>query len=391
MNKAKKIKKKLLIVISLSFLLLLLIYLRTDKIIYSHPFFVEPWDHHKYIEMARHPFTFHIAPFCWRILVPLIAFILPFELQTNFMLITFFSIWFTAIVIYYLLKQLKFDYKLSFLGVIIYFSLGWVIKYVLFDFWLVDALSFLFIVLIIYSIVIKNDFLFILFSMLGILTKETILFAIPLYYSINAKHLWDKQIFKKFIILSLPSIIIFFLIRFLIKIENHNISYLNTLPDQLRFVFNNNSDYTFKNLNFNIFTIQIIKDIAGTFGILLLVFPFLNIKENIHLALRYLPFILLSFLQLLNPNNIPRLLIICFPVFLIMSIKGIQKYFISNKTSQIYFFILVIIFYNLNLINPSLPNINFRYQFLVFSMITLVFLIYNYLSIKNENSIIRKI
>ncbi len=387
----KDTTKELIYIISFSFVLLFIIYLRTDKMIYSHPFFVEPWDHHKYIEMAKHPFTFHIAPFCWRILVPLIAFILPFELQTNFILITFFSIWFTGIIIYYLLREYRFDRKLSFLGVMIFFSLGWATKYILFDFWLVDALTFLFVVLIIYSIVIKNDFYFTIFSVLGIFTKETILFAIPLYYSMNAKHLWDKQTFKKFIILSLPTIVIFFLIRFLIPMQNYDSSYLSTISNQLKVVYDNNSEYTFRFLNYNIISIQNIKNIGGTFGILLLVFLFFDLKENIHLIIKYSPFLFLSFLQIFNPNNMPRLLIICFPVLLIMSIMGIQKFLQRKNISVVYFYLLAIIFYLLNLIDPSLPNFHFRYQFLVFSLFTFIFFIYNYLLKRNENNIIRKV
>ena len=49
------------------------------------PEFFRPNDHTHYINMAKEPFKprVAIAPFCYRILVPLIAWILPFSLSIS--------------------------------------------------------------------------------------------------------------------------------------------------------------------------------------------------------------------------------------------------------------------------------------------------------------------
>ncbi len=147
--------KELLYVSILSSILLTILILRTEKLLYSNLMFNQPWDHHKYIEMAKHPFNFHIAPYCWRIFVPLIAYILPFDLEINFLIITYASIWITSLLIYYLLKECNFDKKFALTGLIIYFSLGWATKFYIQDFWLVDSTAFLFIVIIIYFLLKK--------------------------------------------------------------------------------------------------------------------------------------------------------------------------------------------------------------------------------------------
>ena len=48
--------------------------------------FADPgWDRHYYLQAARDgPWDFHIAPYCWRVLVPLVAWASPLPLQWTF-------------------------------------------------------------------------------------------------------------------------------------------------------------------------------------------------------------------------------------------------------------------------------------------------------------------
>jgi hypothetical protein len=96
---------------------------------FDDPNFPKPWDHHKYIEVAQNNIlNFHSAPFCWRIGVPLLVKLLPFNIFWNFLIISFMGVWFTGVVTYYLAKILFLTRTYSFLAMIMFYSLGWAYK-----------------------------------------------------------------------------------------------------------------------------------------------------------------------------------------------------------------------------------------------------------------------
>ncbi len=356
-------------VILVSFILLTILFLRTDKLLFSNPNFYLPWDHHKYIEMARDPFTFHIAPYCWRILVPTIAYLIPTGVQNSFLLITSISIFLTSIIIYYILKEYKFTKYYAFLGLFLYYGLGWATKYFLYDFWLVDPITILFITLIIYSCIRNNYVAFIILLSIGVLAKETVFFAAPLFYSLNVKKLFEPKLFIRFFVAVVPAILVFTLIRILIPNYNNNIEYLASLPNSLKIVYNGTSDY-----NFNIYFHPlpfIIKNLIGAFGLIILILPFFNLKVNLRLFYRYSPFILLVFLQFFSPINLPRLFIVGFPIFIILALNGAKK-LIEYKVPFIQLFILVLLLYLGNLMNPELPNLSVRYQAVLIALFIII-------------------
>src|SRR5207249_9916137 len=111
--------KELLLVWITAFVGLIALLTRTTRLTPSHPYFTLAWDHHKYIEMARRdPFDFHIAPFGWRVLNPLLARILPFDLETNFTILSFTALWLTAVLTYYMLRRLGFSSYIAFAGLL---------------------------------------------------------------------------------------------------------------------------------------------------------------------------------------------------------------------------------------------------------------------------------
>lgn len=66
---------------------------------------------------------------------------------------------------------------------------------------------------------------------IGLLTKESVLFVITLYYSINSKKIWNIQLFFKTLILSLPEIVVFVIVRILMPQMNDNPEYLSNLNE----------------------------------------------------------------------------------------------------------------------------------------------------------------
>ncbi len=84
-------------------------------------------DHHRYVIMAEgNPFDFHLAPFSWRVLVPLIVKLQPFGTEIGFLLVTLVSIWLCGIMIYYMIKAAGFAPAYGLFGMLLFYSIGWV-------------------------------------------------------------------------------------------------------------------------------------------------------------------------------------------------------------------------------------------------------------------------
>lgn len=72
---------------------------------------------------------------------------------------------------------------------------------------------------------------------IGLLTKKLILFVTTLYYSINSNRIWNIQLFFKALVLSLPAMVVFVIIRILIPQMNDNPQYLSNLNEILTVVY----------------------------------------------------------------------------------------------------------------------------------------------------------
>ncbi len=147
-------------IILLTSILLNLLLITIEVLIYGHPNFFRNWDHKKYIAMTQNPFSITEAPFCRRILVPLIVYILPFEFEVGFFLVAHLSLIGSAVLVYLTLKEMKFSLSLCFAGWMLFLSMSWITGFLLFDFWLIDCLAFFFIVLIFYYNYTKINYMF---------------------------------------------------------------------------------------------------------------------------------------------------------------------------------------------------------------------------------------
>ena len=139
--------RELLAVLSISCAMLGMLYLRTYRITRTDAVFKEPYDHHKYIYMALHnPLDFHIAPFAWRFLNSLFAKMLPFGVDTNFLVLMLIEILLTAVMVYFMLKAAGFGQTVALTGLFFYWGLAQATKGTLSMVWLSDPLTHLFIV-----------------------------------------------------------------------------------------------------------------------------------------------------------------------------------------------------------------------------------------------------
>lgn len=348
-----------LFVVSVSLFITTVLLLRTDIITYGHPNFLLHWDHHKYIYMAsQNPFDFHIAPFCWRIINPLFAKLLPFDLQWNFLIITFLSIWITGVAIYYLVKIFNFSKEFAFLGMFMFFSLGWATKYVLQDFWLPDALSFLFITLAIYCIVSKKDIWFIVLLTIGVSVKESVIFVAPLYYTLSTQKFVNMKLFKRTMLLVIPSIIVLFILRVSIPQMNNNLNYLSTIPETLHGGWGPIDSYSYwellkilgKRRLSELSLSTLLSYSVGTFGFMVMLLPFFSIKKNIILFLKFIPFLLLVCFPLLFAFDAERYIVVGFPAMILLALNGIDAFLKRLEIQPASFIPLPLFLLGLNLI-----------------------------------------
>jgi len=209
-------RPRLLAVALAALLLTSALYLRTDPLDSTHPRYAHPGDWHKYVHMAEHnPFDFHIAPYAWRVGEPALVKILPGSTAFGFALITFLSIWFNGVMIFLLARAFGFSGTAAWLGVALYFSVGWATKMMFYYCQLVDPFSLLFITAAFLAAKLKRPLWFIIITALGVSVKESVIFVLPLYYSLNAARRADSRLLVRTLLLALPAVAVYAGIRLL--------------------------------------------------------------------------------------------------------------------------------------------------------------------------------
>lgn len=338
----KREVKEILLVVFITLLVVIGLFLRTDRMIYSHQDFIKQgWDHHVYIDMATNHLS-HIAPFEYRILNPLLAKLLPFDLLINFTILSFIFLWLTGIITYFMLKKLEFSSQLALTGSLFFLSLGWATRFNIYDFWLTDPLAFLFIVATMHSIFAKKDLFFMLLLSIGVTAKENVIFVAPLYYTFNNKKYFDSEVLFRFLCLVLPAILILFAIRMLYPITNTQEYNVVTLLQTIGLS-------RIKNLSID----KLYSYSIGTFGISLIFLPLFSIRQNLFFLLKFSPFIVLTYSSLLFAVNTERVIVSSFPSIIVMSLYGIKN--IANRTGvyEKFFILLPLCLVSLLLINKD--------------------------------------
>jgi hypothetical protein len=149
-------------------------------------------DGRKYLYMADGNIgSFHIAPFCWRIGTPFLAWVSPLPDPLDFQVLGFLSLLISVYIGFKIAKLLsgRFDIALAAAlwlattGVVFHRSAGWMA--------LVDPLSILVFSLALWFSFRAKPWAFIVVVVLGVLFKESALAAAPIYYLVNARKVID--------------------------------------------------------------------------------------------------------------------------------------------------------------------------------------------------------
>jgi len=259
-----------------------------------------------YLNMSYDPIHYsyvHEAPYEFRLLTPSLVYLLPFNHENSFLIITLAALILTSFIFYHFLKKLGFNFLLRFIGITI-FMVSPVFIYEIKQFLLIDPISWLVWILALYLLLIKNYHVYFLVLIFGIFSKETILLTIPLFVYILINEYGLKKAFFRSIPL-IPIILLFLLFRNFIDPIGQNYISINYIVQIML--------YHTSQL-FGIFRIILMTLLP--FGIIWLIFfYYFKSVNNSFIKNSYilLPFILA---QLFIVTTIDRVIFIAFPILI---------------------------------------------------------------------------
>jgi|GEM_PF-1456582 len=365
--------RELVYVASVCAAMLAALFFRTQRMARTDAIFQLPWDWHKYIYMAQHdPLDFHIAPHCWRFLNSLLAKMLPFGVDTSFLVLTLLEIFLTGVLSYFLLKAWGFPQVYSLAGMVFFLGMADATRGPISLFWSVDQLSRLFMVATIYLILVKRPVWASITLAAGICAKDSVILGAPLYYLLTADRIVDWKKARQGVLFALPAVAAFLAIRHFIPEMGSVPAYANTLPTEVAQSYNGGANFGYweslkvvigwKIAEFSGWQLRALT--VNAFGILFLL-PFFAFRENRMPLLRWGPFILGTYLASLFSGSYERVLIICFPGVLIMALNGLEHLRQTAGVSGRWAPMLSLLLFPINLLYPKRIETFFEVQALV--------------------------
>lgn len=310
--------------------------LRVHPMDEKHPGYEKLDDHHKYVFMAENgPFSFHVAPFCWRPGMPALVRALPFDTQTGFRILTVASLWGTAVAFFYLARAVECGVATALFAVLTFLSTGWATKYPLLDFWLPDAAALLLVTLVVLCAFTNRFALGTVLLVVGVLFKESVLFAGLLFLTVPLPAAsWRRRLLKGAVLLA-PAAATLLALRLAIPARNDDAAYLRGLPQRLTEVDRGRASYDYaeqvkrvagdrwRDVSLN--TLESIHSYTvGSFGVLPVCLALAAPRRNLRLLARTSPFIALTYLQLLVATDTQRLLVLATPIVILMALNGLE-------------------------------------------------------------------
>ncbi len=294
------------------------------------------WDHYRYIAMSRQPFSTtdplaREAPYCWRILAPLLVYLSPLDWRVSFMLITLLGLGGAALTLYAYLGRLGYDENGAIFGLVLFFSLAGLI-FNLRDFYLSDPLALCAIALGFYLLSFtnfdkKSPLLLLSILILGALAKETTLALLPMVVAARGLG-WRAKLG-----LCLAPILVVVGLRVAFPASN-SYSYLAEIQDVVAHKYFGEGVVSFlMRLNFAF---------LGTWGPALMLVFYRPRQTLSYLASRKaeLAYLAIIYVQLVVAHNVDRLLVYGFIVVIPLLVdRAVQLS--ADRRVNLYFLLLI--------------------------------------------------
>jgi hypothetical protein len=368
--KAHGSRSELAFVAALGLLLMGLLLARTPLLTPDSPHFAMAVDRHTYIYMAEHgAFSLHVAPYGWRIGLPLLVSALPMDPAAGFLVITFVSLWLTAVVVYYLVRQFGFPRSLAIVGMVMFLSLSWAVKVNLRDFWLTEPPAFLILTSAMLMLVCSRPVAAGGLMAAGVFFRESVLVLAPLFYTFRARRRWDRRAAVESVALVIPALLVLVGLRLAIPALNSDPGYVATLPPEIQSVVHgtvpnyNLPDVIQRNVSVRLDYVRTLHGVmvmAWTLSFSIYGFPvtllaILGALANRRLFARIGLMLVVPWAQLLLATNNERLLVVAFPAAIVMAVTGTA--YLMNRLNLTYvpFLVLMLFFFALNLVDTNTP------------------------------------
>jgi hypothetical protein len=341
-----------------------LLWVRTARLVPPDPTYGLPRDHHMYAFMATHPVgSLHVAPWGWRLLGPALAPLVPGSVTVGFQVLAVGALSLTALAMFLIVRELGFDRRLAMIGVVLFLSLGYAVKFNLYDFWLTDPLAFFFTAAALLCVVLRLDIGFAVCLAIGVLAKESVFFVVGLHYGLRAKRAVDPQAALNTLLLALPAITVLIGVRAAIPSWNGRPSYLASLPLPIR--RNARTVPSYNAIDVLRATVQrqdwpgAVFDALTTFGVTVSLLVVLGVRAARGLALRFAPFLVLALSQLLFALNTQRLVALAFPAVIVLALAGLRWLRDDLHVGEGVLFALALGTFGIGLIQPAewMPNV----------------------------------
>jgi hypothetical protein len=328
--------RELLIVCLIGLAVLAIAYQRTAPM--DPATFAQPWDHHKYIYIAQHgPLGFHIAPFCWRFLHPVVAGSLPWTLDVNFMALAMLETFLAGILIYYLGRAAGFSQAASIMALLVFYSIPEAVKGPLSAPWGVDQMSRMFVLAGFLLLVKDKPGLSSIALAAGVCAKETVVITAPLYYCWTARKWIDTRQFARATLFALPVLATYMGVKLIIPAWNADPAYVNGLTPALSQVYNGQASFDYATLlrdmigqDFATPRGWLLKAISlHAFGIFAIL-PLFAIRKNLVPFVRLAAFLVLTYIAMLFSSGFGRVLVLAFPAVAMLAWNGVAN--ISRTT-----------------------------------------------------------
>ncbi|WP_248895327.1 hypothetical protein [Haloplanus halobius] len=266
-----------------------------------------------YFSMASNPTQFAGAPFGYRILTPVIVWLLPVEATTGFVVVNILSLATVSSLLYIYLEKLNFNEKLSQLGMLSFLLSPMVLIYLWEITSTVDPLSYVF--LMVGLIAIRDDNILLLSSsiFIGMLAKETTLLLVGIY---GLKIWFENGIWagiRQGIPIGIAGIIPYLGIRLIFGFESYY-----TISEVIRVL---------EHLQSSILTspIMFLGNIYIIFGSLWILFPFGSVDLRKPILTASLVAIIPVSLQIFLGVSTTRLLFLGFPILIPISLVAFSE------------------------------------------------------------------
>ncbi len=354
---------------------------RSDLVEPGHPDFGRPWDHHKYIHMADGGvFDFRVAPFCWRVGVPLVVNTLPWDHRDSFLILAALGLLVAALMLYHAARRFGFSPRLSAAGLLLFFSLGWATKYNLMHFWLSDAVALALVGAVVLLTLERRMIWAAALLTLGVLVKESVIVAAPLLYTLRTRRLFDGGLLLQSILFSLPAVALLASLRMAIPMGNGDAAYLATLPENLRAVHhgvsNFDTGYLWREHGLPRLTSPSLTNLKEmsiwSWGPLALLLPFFVLRRPREIFLRFLPLFLLAYAQILLASNVQRLVVLAAAAVILPGLAVLERWGKWLRAGEGCWVVLALGLVILNLLDPAAYAAAFPVQAIYFIGVILI-------------------